>query len=157
MSMAIKYAMGKKARKMADGGEVKPVVDPEKAKLAAASMRKAFGSSDTPDKADPVSGDYAKGGSVECMACKGGTCMEHGGMVDRIMAKRMAQGGEVMADEESNDFDYLDQKGMAHDADYTGANSGDEHGNEEMDENDRDLISRIMRSRAKKDKMPRPA
>lgn len=80
-----------------------------------------------------------------------------GDMVDKIMAKRMAKGGDVTADAESNDFDVLDEMGEHHEADYTGANSGDGFGNAEMDENDRDLISRIMRSRAKKDSMPRPA
>ncbi len=112
------------------------------------------------DKGDRT--NLAEGGDVECMACKGGTCYEHGGMVDRIMRKRMSKGGEVAndtdmsADMEPNEFDdlVLDDDLEFHE---TGANSGDHLGNEEMDENDHDLISRIMRSRAKKDKMPRPA
>lgn len=88
--------------------------------------------------------NLAEGGDVDC------------GMVDRIMRKRMAEGGEVTADEKPNDFDELDLE-PAPDEHYTGANSGDEDGDAELDENDHDLISRIMRSRAKKDRNPRPA
>lgn len=40
---------------------------------------------------------------------------------------------------------------------YTGANSGDELGNSQEDSDRRDIVSRIMKSRAKKDRMPRPA
>lgn len=84
------------------------------------------------------------------------------GIVDRIM-KRFAKGGEAtmgndptpMADGESADFDYLDQMPKDHDADYTGANSGDEMGNEEQDD-ERDMATRIMKKRAKP-KMPHPA
>ncbi len=103
------------------------------------------------DKKDRT--NLAEGG---CVSCADGTCMEHGGMVDRIMAKRYAKGGEVTADELPNEFDEQELE-PAEEFSYTGANSGDELGNEAMDENDRDLISRIMRSRAKKDRMPRPA
>lgn len=99
--------------------------------------------------------NLAEGGEA-CMACQGGTCMEHGGMVDRIMAKRRGS-SEPTADFESNDFDVLDDMSIPGSADYTGANSGDEAGNEALDENDHDLVSRIMRSRAKRDRMPRPA
>lgn len=98
-------------------------------------------------------------GAADC-----GVCMAKGGevdgdMIERIMNRRMAKGGEVepLADFESNDFDRMDQIDVPDDADYTGANSGDHLGNEALDENDADLISRIMRSRAKKDRMPRPA
>ena len=100
-----------------------------------------------------------------------GVCMAEGGevkdpdgdddsdMIGRIMSRRMAKGGDVepLADFESNDFDRMDQIDVPDDANYTGANSGDELGNEALDENDADLIGRIMRSRAKKDRMPRPA
>ncbi len=117
---------------LAEGGEVTDP-QPSKADDMASSMRKAF--------------NFAGGGDVDCMACRGGTCMEHGGLVDRIMKKR----GSV--EEAPNDFDELDVE-PAPEADYPGSN---EHGDAELDENDHDLISRIMRSRAKKDRMPRPA
>lgn len=108
----------------------------------------------------------AGGGSVDagtCKACEGGQCMEHGGLVDRVMAKRMSKGGMVandttdnMADDKEAQYDDLVLRDDL-DFSYTGENSGDELGNAEMDENDRDLINRIMRSRAKRDRMPRPA
>ncbi len=122
MSMAIKYAMGKKAKKMADGGEIECTPSKE----------------DRADKSASISGAYSDGG-----------------MVDRIMRKRMAGGGEAV-DREPNEFDEMELE-PAPKFSETGANSGDEDGDAELDENDHDLVSRIMRSRAKKDKMPRPA
>lgn len=83
------------------------------------------------------------------------------GIVDRIM-KRFAKGGAVeqdtpvMADFEDNDFDVL--PGMEDtEADETGKNSGDEIGDEQEDDDRKDIVSRIMKSRSKKDRMPRPA
>lgn len=183
MSMAIKYAMKKK---MAKGGDVKGVHTAwsENVKdhsagrswagqhVRGANMAKEAGQK----KAEPARKQGAKNehhrvlGEMRemrdkdrtnlaeggCVSCADGTCMEHGGMVDRIMRKRMAKGGEVTADELPNEFDEQELE-PAEEFSYTGANSGDELGNDEMDENDRDLISRIMRSRAKKDRMPRPA
>lgn len=104
-----------------------------------------------------------------CEKCKGGMMMAEGGevkeddgsegIVDRIM-KRFAKGGDVgepVADFEKNDFDYLDQADPGADADDTGASSGDEIGDEQEDEDRDDVVGRIMKSRAKKDRMPRPA
>jgi hypothetical protein len=149
MSLAVKYAMKKRMAKggmamcahggdpsgcemcMADGGEVAqdpgPPVDPDKAKKAEESMRKAFGYAD-------------------------------GDMVERAMQKRMAESGEEepVADFEDNDFDRMDQIGEEHDADYSGANSGDEDGNAALDEDEDDLVMRAMMKRHK-DKNPRPA
>lgn len=148
MSMAMKYAMKKRMKKdgaamcEADGGEVEapkdPPVDPERAKKAEESMRKAFG--------------YADGGEVE----------EDSGfsddMVGRIMKHRFSKGEEEpVADFESNDFDYLDQIGGDHEADYDEENSGDDIGNKAEDDDQHDVVKRIMKSRSKKDKMPRPA
>ncbi len=85
-----------------------------------------------------------------------------GGMVDRIMAKRMSEGGKVsneededLADFDSNEFDdlVLDDDLEEH---YTDENSGDELGDHQEDEDRKDMISRIMRSRAKKDRLPSP-
>lgn len=137
MSMAVKYAMKKRMAKAGDDSGI--------------------------DEPVQVNGAYAKGGEVECGACKSGKCADHGGMVDRIMVKRMSKGGMVandttgdMADSKEAQYDDLVLRDDMGSSD-TGANSGDELGNAEMDENDRDLISRIMRSRAKKDRLPRPA
>lgn len=106
----------------------------------------------------------ASGGPV-CQACRGGTCMEHGGMVgaddmvSRIMTKRKgySEGGKVandtppIVDEMPADYDVL-----AKDDDLefheTGANSGDEEGGLADD----DMIDRIMMKR-KRDRNPVPA
>jgi hypothetical protein len=88
-------------------------------------------------------------------------------MVTRIMHKRypehFAEGGEVKDEEptagfESNDFDELDRDPPeTAEADDTGANSGDEIGDEQEDDDRKDIVSRIMKSRAKKDRNPSPA
>lgn len=95
--------------------------------------------------------NLAEGG---CVSCAAGRCMAHGGLVDRIIDKRSAKPD---ADFESNDFDALDDMSIPDEADYTGENSGDDEGNETLDDADQDLVSKIMRSRAKKDRLPRPA
>ncbi len=102
---------------------------------------------DQPTKSGQVSGGYASGG--DCMACKGGVCMEHGGMVDRIMAKRMP-------DFAPNEFDELELE-PAPSPPHSGGDYGDDLGDEAVDEDEHDLVARIMRSRAKKDRMPRTA
>lgn len=131
----------KKPNLYADGGEVeppKPPVDPERAKKAEESMRKAFG--------------YSDGGEAD----EGSDFSDD--MVNRIMKHRFSKGEEEpVADFESNDFDYLDQIGGDHEADYDEENSGDDIGNEAEDEDQHDVVKRIMKSRSKKDKMPRPA
>lgn len=90
----------------------------------------------------------AHGGSIDCPKC-----YAEGGLVDRIMRKRSGP----KADEMPADFDFMDQVPPEHDADYTGKNSGDELGNEQLADDERDIVIRIMRSRAMKDKNPRPA
>lgn len=85
-------------------------------------------------------------------------------MVDRIMRQRAesySEGGRVsndtpmLADYEENEFDDLvKDDDLEHH--YTGANSGDEIGNDQEDEDRDDIISRIMRSRRLKDRMPNP-
>lgn len=109
-------------------------------------------------------------GSMGCADCAAGSCMAHGGevkdagsgfsddMVERIMKHRYAKGGEVepLVDSESNDFDVMD-KSPAEEFSYTGENSGDELGNAALDDDDEDVVSKIMKSRSKKDRMPRPA
>lgn len=127
MSMAVKYGLMKKARDSAGGSST--------------------GSSEATDCVGP-----------ECSGCDSAACMAEGGevggdLVNRIMKKR----GSDMAGSKSADFDVMDDIEVPDDADYTGANSGDEIGNDTLDENDADLIRRIMRSRAKSDRNPRPA
>ncbi len=213
MSMAIKYAMAKKARKMAEGGcpgpdcpgcssavchggmmaeggEVKftePKVDrgePEHARNQKGNRQHAMKGVHTPyyygtesghsgsskekhkenlsylksDKTDRK--NLAEGGMVDDddkpdrSGHVSGSYAEGGDMIDRIMRKRS---GEPVADFEPADFDVLDEIDVPDDANYTGANSGDELGDGREDDDRRDIVARIMRSRAKKDRMPRPA
>jgi uncharacterized protein (DUF305 family) len=82
---------------------------------------------------------------------------EGGDVVDRIMAKRgghdsMGNDDVPMADDMSADYDYLDQMPEHHEADYTGADSGDMDGGD-PDEGD-DMVSRIMRKRRQHNPVP---
>lgn len=176
-SLAIAYAM-KKKKKMADGGEITPqptstaTIDPKKAADVTASMRKAFGYAEggmtddddngmemlEPEKPASVSGGYASGGFVGKEEASG-----YGDeIVDRIMRKCYSKGGMVandtppIADSEEADYDDLALRDDL-ESSYTGANSGDELGDAQEDEDRHDIVSRIMKSRAKKDRMPRPA
>ena len=96
--------------------------------------------------------------------------MNHAGnsLVDRIMAKRqnmMAEGGVVAdegeadepADHEANDFDYLSTGDLDDSTTNSGSADGDQLGNSQEDEDQRDMVARIMKSRSLKDRMPRPA
>jgi hypothetical protein len=95
---------------------------------------------------------------------EGGEVDHDADFVARIMHKRKmySEGGEVanddqpMADAMPNDFDDLALRdGLEfHD---TGANSGDELGDHQEDEDRKDIVGKIMKSRSKKDKNPRPA
>lgn len=70
---------------------------------------------------------------------------------------RVANEDEITAGFEPNEFDDLHLRDDL-DFEYTGANSGDELGDEGEDERRRDIVSRIMRSRAKRaGHNPRPA
>jgi hypothetical protein len=142
-SLAIAYSMKSKAQHKAEGGE----------------MHCAHGG---PDHC--MSGCYADGGEVKS-AMHG----EQPGdgeldMVGRIMKHRehmYSKGGEVAndtppeADFESNDFDDLALRDGLEEH-YTGANSGDELGDEQEDHDREDIVARVMRSRAKKDRLPNP-
>lgn len=86
-------------------------------------------------------------------------------IVKRIMMGRMkgfSQGGKVAnsdmpeADFMPNEFDDLHLRDDLEQHD-TGANSGDEMGDEQEDHDRKDIVSRIMKSRKKKDRMPNPA
>lgn len=90
-------------------------------------------------------------------------------MVGRIMKQRqehysmggkVANGGEDklkdMADGDPNNFDDLPLKDDLKFS-YTGKNSGDEDDDMQEDHDRKDIVARIMKSRAKKDRMPSPA
>ncbi len=147
MSMAIKYGLMKRAKKLSEACQEHGMQGCE---MCHGGMMAEGGEVTDPDKIDgPATEDMAKD--------------EEADMIGRIMKQRYAKGGmvkkeeEPLADFESNDFDAMDQMDPGTDADYTGANSGDEIGNEQEDDDRRDIVSRIMKSRAKKDRMPRPA
>lgn len=90
-------------------------------------------------------------------------------MVGRIMKMRQkmfSEGGKVsnggedeldhMADSKPNNFDDLSMRDDLKE-NYTGMNSGDEIGNAQEEDDRKDIVSRIMKSRNKKDRMPHPA
>ncbi len=90
-------------------------------------------------------------------------------MVGRIMKQRQQQfseGGRVANEDHGpnnsrlagfspNEFDDLSLRDDL-EFSYTGANSGDELGNEQEDHDRHDIVSRIMKSRNKKDRLPNP-
>ncbi len=98
------------------------------------------------------------------MAEGGGVGDKELDMVGRIMKHRecMSQGGvvanstELMADSEPAEFDdlVLDDHLEGHNS---GADDGDDLGDAQEDHDRKDIVSRIMKSRAKGDRMPRPA
>jgi hypothetical protein len=106
----------------------------------------------------------------------------HGGddkpedVVERIMRNRAkmyahggmySEGGKVANDDHSYDTkrmagsrpDQFDDLVLDDDlsSEYTGANSGDELGDAREDHDRKDIVSKIMKSRAKRDRLPRPA
>lgn len=133
----------KRSQRMAKGGEVKKeskVLTPQQ--VNGASLKDI----------EPHMSKYAEGGEVH-----------EEDMIARLMHKHMmSKGGmianddEPIADEEPAQYDdlALDDHLSEH---YTEENSGDEVGDEDQDARDADLISKIMKSRAKKDRLPRPA
>lgn len=118
---------------------------------------------------------YAEGGFVDEEETSGyesmpedrdkmneGAMAEDNDMISRIMKQRYSKGGRVandtppVADFEDNQFDDLVKRDDL-EQHYTGENSGDEIGNAQEDEDRRDIVARIMKSRRLKDRMPSPA
>lgn len=106
-----------------------------------------------------------KGAKMDCMADGGSVDhnMQDADMIARIMHKRKeySKGGMVAndtgegqeADELPNQFDDL----VLRDELSDDSDAGNEHGDAEQDERDQDVVSKVMASRKKKDRMPRPA
>lgn len=158
MSMAIAYAMKKQGKKMAQGGSMPCAAHGMDAckmchggKMAEGGEveDEASGYHDMPIESPEVTEDYEYPEDI----------------VGRIMMSRdqgYSEGGRVandtppVADFEDNQFDDLVKRDDL-EQHYTGANSGDEIGNDSLEEQVRDIVSRIMRSRGKKDRMPVPA
>lgn len=107
--------------------------------------------------AECAEGCYAKGGEVDAYS----TDMEPEGeddLVGRII-KRMSKGGMVANDDEpiadSMPADYDDLAMDDHLEQHT--HSSNEHGDEQESDDRKDIVSRVMASRRKKDRNPRPA
>jgi hypothetical protein len=82
-------------------------------------------------------------------------------LVMKIMHKRYSKGGEVANDVEQDSADHdpdqfddevLDDDLSLHD---TEANSGDDLGDAEQDDDRNDIVAKIMKSQSKKDKLPK--
>lgn len=141
---AMKYHMKKK---MAKGGDLEDYADATSPVAVSGTNAKCAGAS-------CPGCSHCNGG----MMAKGGEMMGDDDLVMRIMKKRYAHGGvvEPVADFEPNDFDEMDLE-PAEEFSETGANSGDEIGDKAEDEDRKDIVSKIMKSRKKKDHLPRPA
>jgi hypothetical protein len=114
--------------------------DPENDKVAKFAHEKVL--RDIKNSPDPK---YAEGG--EAHMCSGGKCphYSHGGQV--------ANADEEITGDMPNEFDdlHLDDNQEGHD------DSSNEHGDSRQDKDNSDLISQIMLSRKKKDRMPKIA
>lgn len=103
---------------------------------------------------------------------KASNSMSEQDMVDRIMEKRskdfssearFSKGGMVandtpnITDEMPNEFDDLVLRDDLTSTYGEDNNSGDESGDSQEDEDRKDIVARIMKSRAKKDRNPNPA
>jgi hypothetical protein len=153
-SLAIAYAMKKKGKKMAQGGRVQAEDD---------RMLNQHGEyevgAEGMDQDNESTPDHMDAHDVENQTA-------HEDMVGRIMAQRgkhYAKGGPVtskmdsddLADFDQNDFDYLDQRNAGDEADYTGANSGDDLGDARETWDRKDTVAEIMKSRRLTDRMPK--
>jgi hypothetical protein len=143
MSFAAGYAMKKRAKKMCSGGDMM------------AEGGEVNEKAEYDPKEDPMPKDNEAAN------------MEDADMIARIMHKRKmySEGGQVAndvgiaeADKEPAEYDDLVLRDDdMEDADYDGENSGDMKGDADQDARDADTIAKVMSSRKKKDRMPRPA
>lgn len=174
-NMSVAYSMKKRAKKMAKGGMIhaKDQYDPHN---VPAPKHNGKASTES-DRSLGQHGSDEQGPYEHCDTCEAspGNCYEHpvenqsegpeDDMVGRIMKKmqqHFSEGGKVsnddhmedLADFDENDFDVMPEDDL--EEHYTGANSGDHLGNEQEDHDREDIVSRIMKSRKKKDKLPNP-
>lgn len=172
MSMAVAYGM-KKKNKMAEGGGV--AMD-EKSGYGSLPEEREMenGPAMSEDNRDLNQHGEDEEGPQGARMAEGGFIGSHQSeehmedMVGRIMKMRQkmySKGGEIanegeanlgrMADSHPNNFDDLSMRDDL-ESSYTGENSGDNLGNDRTDEDERDLVAQIMKSRAKKDRLPNP-
>jgi hypothetical protein len=135
----------------AEGGVIQP--SGEDAQLMGMVQKYLGGKKDEKKKDD---GSEAEGDEL---------AMAHGGPVCKACGGKMySEGGEVAndvgdgadADVKENQFDDLVLRDDLSEH-YTGKNSGDEIGDAQEDEDQRDMVAQIMKSRKKKDRLPQPA
>jgi hypothetical protein len=176
-SFPIAYAMKRKAKKMADGGdpEGSTLTKPSNNQSATNSAGIASASDIVKNIKDAIG--MAEGGEVDThlydengegghqswdhdedmigriMKARGGACYSEGG---KVANQEHGENDNDLADFSPNEFDDLVLRDNLSDED-TGANSGDEFGNKREEEDRRDIVSRIMASQRKKDRNPRPA
>jgi hypothetical protein len=179
-SLAIAYAMKRKKKAhggcMAEGGEMDDSMHDTENPVAK-SVKKAF---HAPGYAGGgmVHEEKASGYEHVPMPCENCGHVSHkeenqgatehddmeDDMIEHIMKKRKhySHGGKVsnedepVADSEPAEYDDMEKDDHLEEH-YSGKNSDDEDGDEAEDEDRRDVVSMIMKSRKKKDKMPRPA
>lgn len=165
-SLAIAYAMKRKAQNMADGGFVK------EEEASGYEPCEVHGRSDCKMCYGEEMSDGGFIGEEESSGYhdmpeyhkKENEMAEHEDMdmIDRIISKRnmYSEGGKVansdhgmdddkLAGFEPNEFDDL-TKDDDLEFNYTGANSGDEIGNHQEEEDQRDIVSRIMKQKMMK-------
>ncbi len=172
-SLAIAYAQKRKARKMAEGGNVDPeyfgrVADETDGGESRTGQRWAEDSKKS--AMTPYSPEYKHDQETKMR----GWAEEypefhyaHGGdIVDKVMRKHYSEGGKVsnggedelshLADGDPNNFDDL---ALRDDLEGTnsGAADGDFLGDAQEDEDRHDIVSRVMRQRSMKQRNPRPA
>lgn len=163
-ALAIAYSLKRKAKKMmaggdcyAEGGQITDNYqssctadcnDPCMVHPQAEYMESEY------DKSHPMKSDHTAMKEDEEMS------PDHEDMVSRVM--RMSKGGKVAnsdmptADFMPNEFDDLHMRDDL-ESSYTGDDSGDELSDAREDHDRADIISKVMKSRRKKDRLPSPA
>lgn len=182
-ALAIAYSLKRRAKKMAEGGETqslgqlinypgtpKPQPSPRPMSLGGAVEEddKDFNQhevmpedSDLSGSVDSEMAESSKDYSQLARLAMGGYA--HGDIVDNVMRKRYSEGGRVAnetpitAGFSPNEFDDLVLRDDLESTYGEDNNAGDALGNSREDQDRHDIVARIMRSRAKKDRNPRPA
>lgn len=157
-SLEIAYAMKRKARKMASGGQV-PTDQTLGKRIGYPGFSEGGSIMDDPDYGESEDRRPTQDEAPYEIMTPGVS----DDLVDRVMAKRMSQGGRVangsmtegLAGMRPNEFDDLVLRDDL-ESSSDGENNGDFIGNEQEDADRADIVSRVMRSRAKKDRLPNP-
>lgn len=161
--LAIAYGMKKKAKGYDEGGKVQPSPSPTPDSQATLDARNNI------SKSFKGALGFSQGGEVNQKPVSLSE-MIYDDLVDRIMHKKtpdaiphMSEGGKVAnetdidcADSMPNQFDDLVLDDDL-ESSFDGDNAGDHLGNAAEDKDQSDIVSRILKSQSKKDKMPRPA